>query len=136
MRKRSLALIAVILLAVAALAWWYAWNKPHRDVINESSISISADSLYNEYNSNETEANKQFLDKAISVHGAVQQIISNQQGQQVILLETSDPVAAVSATLKDLPTMQLKKGDHITIKGICSGFSSDVVLRDCILLPE
>lgn len=136
MRRRSLALIAVILLAVAGLAWWYVWNKPHRDVRNESSVSISADSLFVKYNSDETDANKQFLDKAISVHGVVQQIISNQQGQQVILLETGDPIATVSATLKDQPTRQLKNGDHITVKGICSGFASDVVLRECIILSE
>ena len=85
---------------------------------------------------NEAEANKQFLDKAISVHGTVQEIITNQQGQPVILLATGDPIAAVSATLRDQPNIQLKNGDHITIKGICSGFASDVVLRECILVPE
>ncbi|WP_336517469.1 OB-fold protein [Pollutibacter soli] len=136
MRKRRLALIAVVILAIAGMVWWYVWNKPHRDVSNEKSISIGADSLFARYNSNEADANKQFLDKAISVHGVVQEIITNQQGQPVILFATGDPIAAVSATLRDQPGIQVKNGDRITVKGICSGFASDVVLRECILVTE
>ena len=131
--KRTILLLLSIVVLIAAIGVVYVFNKPHRDVKDEAAIVVNADSLFKAFSSDEETANKLYLDKALVVEGTVMEVLTNQQGQHVILLKTSDPIAAVSATFTEMPKATISKGLVIKIKGICSGYASDVVLRDCIV---
>jgi hypothetical protein len=123
----------LILLVFGLLAiWWYFWEKPRRDVKNEASLVISAGDLFKAYSDDEQKANALYLDKVIEVTGKVSEVKNNQQGQQVVVLETTDPIFGVSCTLKTADPA-LKSGGTTTLKGFCSGFTSDVVLRECVI---
>ena len=128
--------IKIFLFSVLAIFLFlivYLYNKPGRDVEKETAISISAVQLFKTYAENEVNANKIYLDKAIDVHGTVSDFNKNQQGQTVIILQTDDPMFGVACTLKSNNSPPLTKGSKIKLKGICSGFTNDVVLRDCII---
>lgn len=121
----------IILLFFAGLAvWWYFWEKPRRDVKNEAAVEISAADLFKAYSENEQTANGLYLDKVIQVTGKVTEVKTNQSGQQVVVLETADPIFGVSCTLKTVDP-SLQAGSMATLKGFCSGFLSDVVIREC-----
>ena len=123
----------LILLVFGLLAiWWYFWEKPRRDVKNEASVVISAGDLFKAFSDDEQKANTLYLDKVIEVTGKVSEVKNNQQGQQVVVLETTDPIFGVSCTLKAADPA-LKSGSTTTLKGFCSGFTSDVVLRECVI---
>lgn len=130
--RRTLVISLLIFSALAVLAIFYFFNKPHRNISNETAIAITADSLFKAYE-NENNANALYLDKALTVSGLVNEMSKNQQGQDVILLRTDDPLFGVACTVKKGQTVSVKQGEKITVKGICSGYTSDVVLRDCIV---
>jgi hypothetical protein len=131
--KRSVKIFLLGFFTILILVFTYYFNKPGRNVANETSISVDATELFKDFSSDETIANSKYLDKAIKVSGVVGEISKNQQGQTIVVLQTLDPLFGVACTLKKNNISQLETGTKISLKGICSGFTSDVVLRDCIL---
>jgi hypothetical protein len=134
MQHKKKIIIAIALVAVIAIffAIWYVLNKPHRSVEDEASIPVTASEIFSAYSTNETTANNQYLDKTIAVKGEIVEIKKNQDDNMVLVLKSGDPLFGVACTMKK-PVDNFKTGDHVTIIGICSGFTSDVVLRDCIV---
>ena len=123
---------AIIVVLVISAFGWYFFNKPHRNVSFEKAVTIGADSLFNVFLTNENKANALYLDKAIVVSGTISEVTKNQQGQPVVVLKTADPIYGVACTMKS-NEYSFKPGSFISLKGICSGYTTDVVLRDCII---
>ena len=123
----------LVLLLVLAIGGWYAFNKPHRSLSDSTFIKISADSLLASYQKDESVANSVYLDKPLFINGEIAEINTNQAGEKVIILKTSDPISGVVCTLREKLVKIPKIGQQISIKGFCSGFISDIVLRDCQL---
>lgn len=119
-----------ILLALVAISAWYVFLKPGRNIQQEKTISIAASGIYQAYVDDEKKANALYLDKALSVSGKISEIKTNQQGQQVIVLETNDPIFGVVCTMSK--PIDALAGQEVNIKGFCTGYTTDVVLRDCI----
>lgn len=126
--KQFLKIILVLILASAAYAMYIIY-KPHRDVRSENNyITVSAQSIYDQYKSDEAKANKMYLDKAIQVTGEVEKIEKNKDGKQVISLKTGDPIGNVRCTLKDFTDIPTEK--NVTIRGICQGYILDVTITE------
>lgn len=113
----------------------YVWNKPHRNVKGEKGIAITALAIFDSFSVNETRANALYLNRAIQVTGEVTDVKQNQDGQTVVYLKTSDPVFGVNCTFKENPG-PLEKGATITFKGICTGYLSDVIINQGIIVKE
>ena len=123
-------LLGAILLAFAGFSAWYIFLKPGRDIGQETALMVKAGDIYHAYLSNEKSANLYYLDKAVIVSGKIAEIKTNQQGQQVIILETEDPIFGIVCTMAQ--PVAITKGKDVSIKGFCTGYTTDVVLRDCI----
>jgi hypothetical protein len=128
--------IAGFLLLAALLAGGFVayrmYTKPHRSIEQEKALTITASQLAADYESNETGANKKYLDKAILVKGAIADLASNQEHKTVVTLQGTDMIG-VQCTLQGTET-GLKNGDVIEVKGFCTGYLTDVVLDRCILV--
>ncbi len=135
MRKRKkILLLAVIFMIIAGLGYgYYIWNKPARDVSKETGIQITATAIFDSFSNNEQTADAHFLNKAIEVTGKVTSFKKNQAGATVVYLESSDPVFGVNCTFKEDPGT-IEKGTSITFKGICTGYLSDVILNEGIIV--
>lgn len=120
--------LGVLILAIVALA---LYNKPHREVGASEGIVISAVELFEAFVADEASANEAYLDNVLSVTGIVNSVQANQQGDQVLVLETNDLMFGVSCTMESPVTVV--EGREVTIKGFCKGYLSDVVLTNCIL---
>ena len=132
--KKSWKIILTLVLAgllIGAFAFYKIWYMPHRDVKDETAISVTAQGIMDAYSSDEKKANTLYLDKAIEVSGEVTDVSKTQQGKTVVSLKTSDPMAGVRCTMKD--DADLKRGEQVKVKGICSGFLMDVTLIDCYI---
>ena len=125
--------IALIVIIGGVIVGYFMWNKPKRDVADEKGIIISASQLVKEYQQNEAEANKKYLDKAIQVSGVVNEIKNNQEGKVTIMLGSDDAFTGVFCTLKEQAN-DIKQGAAIVIKGICSGMLTDVRLREAVVV--
>jgi len=135
-RKNIIISVVILLLLALSTGAWYIFNKPHRSLEQAESINVSADSLLASYLQNEIIANTKYLDKALVVNGEIAELNKNQSGQTVIILKTQDPMAGVVCTMQKLPETELNIGQEVQVKGFCSGYISDVVLRDCQLTKE
>jgi hypothetical protein len=130
---RAIFILLPILGLVGAFVVYKQYTKPHRTVEEEISIAIDAPRLFNEFESDEITANQNYLNKVLSVTGTVVAITTNQEGASVIILETENPMFGVSCTLQE-KNDSIKIGDRVTIKGICTGYLSDVVINRGILI--
>jgi tRNA_anti-like len=129
-------LTGITILLLAAISYGlYIWNKPQRDVQDEKAVSIAAMAIFDSFTVNETKANERYLNKAIQVTGEVSEVKKNQDGQAVVYLKSTDPVFGVNCTFKEDPG-PLEKGTTITFKGICTGYLSDVIINQGVIIKE
>jgi acyl-ACP thioesterase len=112
---------------VSSVVFYRVYNKPHRDPSSEASIQITAADLLHSYETNETEANGHYLDKALEVSGKISEITINQDSIPVIVLETENSMFTVRCTMDNVHA-SAKVGNTVTIKGICTGYLSDVII--------
>lgn len=108
------------------------WNKPHRNVEATTAIAVTATKLTTEYETNEPEANIDYLDKVLEVTGEINEISKNQKGEAVITLKGTD-MGGVICTLESAMPAVTKTGATVVVRGICTGYLTDVVLVRCII---
>jgi hypothetical protein len=149
MKKRTIRIglsIMLIGLLIAAIVVIYMFNKPHLDIATEKSeFSLSAAQLYNEFKTNESSANKKYLDKAngrvIQVSGIVSEINKGEHGGLTLSInEQSMKEGGISCSMDSTyieRASKLKVGDKVVLKGECTGYielTSEVDLNKCVII--
>ncbi len=135
MKKRVIIGIIIILFLAVATYAFIVYNKPARDISKEDGITIAAHIIFDSFSRNEAAANQAFLNKAIIVSGKVSGLKANQSGDTVVYLATSDPVFGINCTFAESPG-KIAVGDSISFKGICTGYLSDVIINNGILVAN
>jgi hypothetical protein len=132
---RIVLIVAVIGIITGGIIVYRIYTKPHRDVSTEKGVQLSAQKLYDAFKTNEAAANTQYLDKAIELTGEVGAVSKNQDGNTVVDFKTNDPLVVINCTFKTDPG-QLKPGQNITFKGICTGYIPDanVVINEGVIV--
>jgi len=134
MRKKVIFSVGIVMLCVAAYAF-YLYNKPHTSVADVApAITIGAPELYAAFEQNEANANKQFIDKVILVKGTVSDV-SRTDSTLTVLLESNNIAGGISCNIlaKNTRADRIKKGEAVSIKGRCTGYLADVMLADCAI---
>lgn len=137
MRKMTKLIYAIAVVAISALGGYYyvfVYSKTHhRNVQSEKGIVIVADSLSAQFQANEKEANSKYLNKAIQVTGIIVSIDKNQEGKITVIIGRADSFSNVSVTLISTTPLTQKVGETITIKGVCTGALSDVIITEGVV---
>lgn len=129
-------LFLAVLIAIAAMIGYRAWNKPHENIEDAIAIKTNASLLYNSLANDSLNAKSDFINKVVMVSGKVKQVSENQQKQQVILLQTNIADGSVNCTMEE-NIKNIKIGDSISLKGICMGYTggdSDMELPGDVFL--
>jgi tRNA_anti-like len=108
------------------------YTKPHRSVADAKATTVDAVKIATAYETNETEANSQYLDKILEVKGEVTEVTKNQKGETVIALKGTD-MSGVRCTIEGAAPQDIKNGTSLTLKGICTGYLTDVVMVRCVV---
>ena len=134
MSTKNKIFIAIIFIAAIAFSIYYyvfVYSSQHRrQVQSETAIVITSDSLVAKYQADEKLANSLFLNKAVVVTGQIISIDKNQEGKITLVLGHTDSFSNVSITMNSSAPITQKIGETITIKGLCTGALSDVVITD------
>ena len=89
------------------------------------------------FSEKEKASNAKYVSKVIAVSGTIDDITTDEKGDQVILIAgSSDMMNGVLCTLEKSEAdkaKSLKRGDEVTIKGRCTGMLMDVVLNKCTI---
>jgi hypothetical protein len=132
-------LIIGLFVTLGIITAYSLYNKPHRQASNEvPAMEVQAVQLYNRYVSDEGGADSLYLDKVLQVYGVVEEILTNEHGEKVLMLETPelfDVSCTMDSTQKN-KLQEIKIGDEVAIKGLCHGMLMDVVLVECILIDK
>lgn len=106
---------------------FYQANKAPASVLDmNTDFSVSAEKLLADFEHNESEANKKYLDKVIEIEGLViKKSISNNKTS--IYIDANNDLSNVIFQLKE-DNNDIREGDKIKIKGICTGYLLDVIL--------
>ncbi len=122
----------LVLMIAGGLVSYKMWTKPHRNVEAAKAITVAATELTTAYENNEPDANSKYLDKVLEVTGEINEISKNQKGETVITFKGTD-MGGVISTLEGVVPAEIKTGASATVKGICTGYLTDVVLVRCVV---
>lgn len=134
---KKLIIVILIVMGSAVAYGFYLFNKPHQGVAHkEAAYTLESKQLFTEFDQNENSANKKYLGKVVCVYGRVSDKAVDAKGTLSLILEGGE-MAGVGcqfdkSVLKDIENV--KKGQAIKVKGVCTGMLMDVVLVDCV--PE
>jgi len=134
--KNKIISIIAFIAAIAFSAYYYIFiysSNNHRQVQSEIGIVITSDSLVAKYQADENLANSLYLNKAVVVTGNLLSVDKNQEGKTTLVLGRADSFSNVSVTMISNSPITQKVGEFITIKGLCTGALSDVVITDGVV---
>jgi len=136
MKKILIAVLIVLVLAGAGLAY-YLYQKPVESLREaKSEQSMTSEELYSSFEADESAANEKFTGAVITVEGELVEILENSDQSSTLILSSTHPIFGVKCRLnpKDNPTAIPPTGNKVRIKGLCTGFNSDVEMDQCIIL--
>lgn len=129
MKKILLTILALI--AIGAGVAYYFYNKPHDTVEQHKGINITADKLNAAFATDEKSATTQYLGKVLVVSGKPSEVTKNDDGKTVLFF-SDDGISGVQGTLRDKDVI-IAVGQSVTIRGFCNGYTSVVLLSDCVV---
>lgn len=138
--KRALYITGiVVLIGILAVSFVIIkmYNKPHTNVSDTTpEYVVTAGMLISEFESDEQQANKKYLDQIIQVEGVVA-MINIVNGNSTVTLSTSGSTGMVVCTMEpsqNKKVLGIDKGATLTIKGICTGYLMDVMLVRAVIV--
>jgi tRNA_anti-like len=134
---KKILLLILSLGIIGAGIGYYMYNKPVASLEKKKAdAEITADQLISAYEADEKAADSLYLGKVVQVKGKVS-AVAQEEGTTKIQLETSNPISMIICEMEDSTTgTEVKSGDEVTIKGMCSGYLSDVILVQSTLVKE
>ncbi len=138
MKKWKIIILALFVtgLAVAVAVYFLVYNKPHPDYEKaKPDIVISAEDLYSAFVVDEAAANLLFNGKVIVIDGPVATV---EQVDDLVIVSFvfeegffgGEGVRSTMLEGHHHKALNLVPGDHVGIKGFCTGFTgSDVILE-------
>lgn len=119
----------LILAAIGAGSAYYLYNKPVESLKDaKPAVEVSAHKLLSDYEADEKAADGIYLGKVIQVSGTIASIV-DEAGKKKIQLDAGSPMSTIICEIEnDRNIGDVKAGDEVKIKGLCSGYLSDVIL--------
>lgn len=130
-------LIGLVVLAICGAGiGYYMYNKPVDKMAKmDVDEKVTAEQLFAAYEGDEMAANKRFLDKVIVVEGEVTNT-KTEDTKITIFLDTGDMLANIMCQMESSDIEPPKEGSKVTVKGLCTGYLTDVVLIKGILINK
>jgi len=138
--KRNLKIVIIICLIAAAIGGFVAykmWNKPHADASEMEGIKVSAIDLYKAFETNEQQANTTYVGKVLEISGAIAEIENTDSIARVIFSVPDATFGSVRVSMDKRHSEDVKSlapAQNIVVKGFCSGFLSDVEIKDGVIV--
>lgn len=103
---------------------------------SDAIYSLTAQNLIKEYQENELGTDKKYTEQIIEIEGHIHEI-STLKGSSVITLKDPESDSSIICHMQakdNKRALTLKKGQRVTIKGVCTGYLLDVMMVRCILV--
>ena len=138
MKRRKL-LIAIVLVLIAGAATYglNEYTRTHPDTESlKSTVKTSALRLVEEFENDEKSATEKYADKVITVNGQIIKIEKEDTAGKILLGER-ESMAGVLCEFDNRNKSklhQLREGQEVKVKGVCTGMLMDVIMVRCVLM--
>jgi tRNA_anti-like len=129
-------LVVVTACIIGSIYGWSEFNRKHISTTEiKPAFKKTAAELVQDFETDETYANKMYNDKVVAVKGNILKLENNDSVHNIMLKGTT----AISSVLCQFENNNAeifenkKEGDEIIIKGVCTGLLMDVILVRCAL---
>lgn len=133
--KRIIVFFSLTAMLAASIFAYYQYNKTHTQLTNvKADFAIKAIDLYSAFSEDENSSNTLYIDKVLDISGIVSNIATEETSSK-IFLATDDIMGEVQCEMDvaaDITGLQV--GDEVNIRGVCSGFLTDVVINRCVII--
>jgi len=133
----KIALSVVLFIAVSAiLAALMLYNKKHADTAKaKPDFIVTATSLQKEFEDNEATASARYVNKILEVTGIIAVVTPLANNHLNLSLKTGNEMSNVICAFPAIADpSKLKTGEEVTLRGECSGFLMDVLLKNCAII--
>ncbi len=138
-KKKHIFIPIGLLLIVIGFFCLYTISRKTPSIKNSDvEATIQSGTLITSFLDNEKQANTKYLNKVIEVQGTIKDInFLNDRHTIVLSNGYKDHYILCDLSIDQLElSKNLKKGQKIRVKGVCKGYLKDVILLQCILLPN
>lgn len=136
-KKSYLVVVLLLVIGLGALVAYKMYNKPHVSVKDTKAVfSLNASKIISDFSSDEDNANAKYLEKIIEVKGTIKEV-KTENGKMILTLGSTEDMESVMCHMinsKEDEFKNLKIGDSIAVKGICTGYLLDVILVKCVII--
>jgi len=129
--KKTLAVIA-ILLVLGGGTIWYIFNLKFSDTSEmKADHTVNALDLIHEFEKNDQFSNKKYSEKIVVVKGMVSEVEAADTTINIKMADTTSGSYIIFAFQQQhlAEAKSIKPGDHVTIKGSCSGGAYSQILE-------
>ncbi|MBK5270517.1 MAG: hypothetical protein JJE22_05825 [Bacteroidia bacterium] len=123
------------------------YNRANKDFSNVTAdIKIVATDLIQEYETNDSSANKKYLGKIIEISGVIKDIAKDEAGYYTVVLGDTASMSSVRCSMDSVHQQDAARqtiGSSATVRGSCTGFNkdemglgSDVILNRCVIVQN
>lgn len=131
---------AGIIIVLTTLYGLFKYNQPVAKTGNRSiDFEVNSIELFREFENDETASNEKYLDKVLQVQGEIIDIQLDHDGSVGVVLDGSGILFGVSCRFDPADANEIKHfrpGMTATVKGVCTGMLSDVVMIRCVLIND
>lgn len=128
----------VLLIIIGGFIAYYYYTKPIDKTSDVKTDKVlTAETLYKEYESDETIADQKYLNKVIEVSGTIKGALLDDKGMVGVQLEVGDEDLGIICEFEEkykFKTDDLPNGNSIKLKCFCTGKLMDVVLNRCVIV--
>ena len=135
-KYRLLIYLVMMLCTIGGIYGYQQYNRRAPDTHRlKPSFVINARQFISQFQTDEEKAGARYADKTVSVKGTIHFVQDKDTAATVILNDGSSISSVICQFEKEnvWEVKDLKEGDNITIKGICTGYLMDVVLVRCVV---
>ena len=114
-------------------------EKTQKAVTSQDPVAtLTAKELFKAYEDNEVSADAKYKDKIVQVSGVIEDIGKDLTDSIYVILRV-DPhgIGGIQCFFSDSDAGRVanfRKGQHLTVKGKCSGKMMNVLIRGCVIL--
>jgi hypothetical protein len=148
MSKKGIIWMSVLLVvAIGGLYVYKEYTRRNKDLTDvKPDLQVKADQLINEYESDDSVANKKYLGKILEVTGKVRELKKDDDGYYMVILGDTSELSSVRClidTIHQEDAARLRLHTSTTVRGACTGFNkdemglgSDVILNRCVIISK
>jgi len=135
-------LLAAFVLGIIAIiyVYFFLWNKPHTDFDKaKPDFSIQAEVLYNEYKTDAKAAGLKYNGKVLEISGNLSSIENKDTLIIAVFAFEQGMFGDQGVRCSFLPKYfeagrMLQSGAAVKLKGVCQGFTDDVILESASIV--